>query len=154
VTAKVIVPYTRDISLLRAVMRDEGHDVWFIRMRGEHDYWQLLRDVWAAQKTVVVIEHDILVWPGAIDELLACPCMWCSNSYRIQLHDGRAGVGLHHALGCTKLSADLMRLIPDAFDAMPSRHWQRLDAQLCRAAYEVCQCPHPHRPPVIHLPSA
>lgn len=150
----VIVPHTRDVTLLRSILRDQGHEPWCVKLSGDHDYWQLLRDVWAAQETVVIVEHDILPHPCAIDELCACPGMWCSNSYRIDTGNGRCGIGLHHCLGCTKLSADLMRLIPNAFDEMPSRHWSKLDAQLCHIAMTAGQIPHPHRPPVIHLPKA
>jgi hypothetical protein len=118
----------------------------FAPVSHDHDYWKLFCELWREGKTVVLIEHDVLPWPGAIEELLACPALWCSCSYRIN-----GGYGIHHAFGCTKISADFMQLLPDVWQRIINREWHALDSQLCHAALQAGQVPHPHRPPAIHL---
>lgn len=118
----------------------------FVQLDYEGSYWRLLCELWEARETVVIVEHDILPWHGALDELAACPGQWCSFTYQIN-----GGVGIHHAFGCTKITAALMEAVPHVWRDTADRRWHTLDAQLCHAALMAGQVPHPHRPAVIHL---
>jgi hypothetical protein len=107
-------------------------------------YRRLLQRLWQARTTVVIVEHDVVPWYGAIEELHHCMGLWCSCSYRLQ-----GGYGVHHSLGCTKLSGRLMQLLPTLWDE-PGK-WDALDQRLWFAARAIGQEPHPHKPPVLHL---
>ena len=124
----------------------------YIFMGGDEYYHRLLSDLWEDQEDVIIVEHDVLPWPGAIEELAQCPYPWCSCSYKIGLSQtGKAGYGIYHTFGCTKFSSHFMGQLPYVWSQIESRHWRHLDAQLSAAAVAVGQIPHPHRPPVLHL---
>lgn len=148
---RVVVPFTKRLPVVEQVLRAEAPEAEWVEMREPTSYWELLRSLWLHREDVLIVEHDVIPWPGALTELAACPGMWCSCSYHIDTGNGRSGIGLFHHLGCTKLSADLMRRVPAAFEQMPDRHWSKLDAQLCHIALGAGLIPHPHRPAVTHL---
>lgn len=111
---------------------------------GEDGYRQLMLGVWRERKPVIIVEHDILPWPGAIEELIACPCLWGTYSYRCH-----GGIGISHMLGCAKITAELIDLLPDLWDSPV--HWAKIDGHLFFGAERAGQQPHLHRPAVIHL---
>jgi hypothetical protein len=143
---KVIVPYApgRLHSVTRRVIESYELPTEFIRLDFDDSYRLLLKDLWVDGETVVIIEQDVVPWPGAIEELHHCMGEWCSCAYRLF-----GGYGVYHHLGCTKLSSELMRKLPHLWDI--PRHWNSLDTHLRWEADQVGIHPHPHRPPVIHL---
>lgn len=140
---KIVVPYTTLDPATELVLSSHG-DVTFERLDAFFTYIELLRELWQERQPVVIVEHDIVPWPGALEELWACPGRWCSYSYRLL-----GGVGIFHGFGCTKLTGELMQATPTVWDE--PGEWHTLDARLFHAAREVGLEPHPHRPPVVHL---
>lgn len=118
-------------------------DVRYVELRDDDSYRLLLQELWRQRQSVILIEHDILPWPGAIEELAGCSCAWGSYTYKMH-----GGLGIHHMFGCTKLTPALMQATDGLWDA-PCR-WDVLDQRLWFAARDRFE-PHPHRPPVIHL---
>ena len=141
---KVIVPFTRLHPVTEAVLASYSLNIRYERLEGDQAYRLLLQRLWREGETVVIVEQDILPWPSAIEELHQCMGLWCSCSY---LYGG--AYSLFHMLGCTKLSAKLMQLLPDLWDE--PGHWSTLDTRLYHAAMQIGEVAHPHRPPVIHL---
>lgn len=142
----VVVPYTNLPPLLPWLLQSYGIEPRLVDLRGgDHTYWSLLRSLWEARETVVVVEHDILPWPGAIEELSTCPGIWCANSY------DQRGIGIFHSFGCVKFSKALMEQTPTIWDEIQDRYWSKLDAQFEFLTYQQGIRPHHHRPPVIHL---
>ena len=109
-------------------------------------YWGLMRGLWEEGETFIVIEHDVLPWPGAIQELQNCSEDWCSFTYEM-----KNGYGIYHAFGCTKFGKGLIEALPDAWMQIEDHNWNRLDSQFCKLALMAGLVPHPHRPPVIHF---
>jgi hypothetical protein len=142
---QVIVPYRELNSWTRRVLDSYNLPVTYVPLGDDADaYRRLLQELWQLQQTVVLVEHDVVPWYGAIEELHHCMGLWCTCSYNL-----RGGYGVYHSLGCAKLSGELMRLLPTLWDA-PGR-WDTLDQRLWFAARDIGQEPHPHRPPAIHL---
>lgn len=112
--------------------------------KSDDAYWIFLTDLWRKQETVIIVEHDILPWPGALEELEACPGFWCAYSY------DQRGIGIFHSFGCVKFTGELMRLLPNIWEGI-NTHWSQLDQQFEWRAFQAGQRPHGHRPPVIHL---
>jgi hypothetical protein len=141
---KVICPHTTLHPVTKMVLDSYNLGVQYVPLYGTDGYRQLLQQLWQEQEDVVIIEHDIVPWPGCIEELYNCPGEWCTNSYHWQ-----GKVGLYHMLGCTKISVALMRSLPDVW-AQPG-DWSLCDRRLFFAAQALGKDPHQHRPPVIHL---
>jgi hypothetical protein len=143
---QVVVPYLNLHPVTREVLDGYELDLEYVQVDDSYGYHALMRRLWAKGETVVIVEQDVCPWPGAIEELWQCPAAWCSYSYRMH-----GGIGIAHALGCTKLSDRLMRAIPDVWDE-PAM-WNVLDQVLFFAARDEGLEPHLHRPPVVHLSS-
>jgi hypothetical protein len=142
---RVIVPYRTLNHWTERVLDSYGLPVMYAPLGDDDDaYRRLLQRLWQARQTVVIVEHDVVPWYGAIEELHHCMGLWCSCSYRLQ-----GGYGVTHSLGCTKISARLMQLTDGIWDE--PRKWDVLDQHLFFAARAVGQEPHGHRPPVLHL---
>src|SRR5688572_21038894 len=116
----VVVPYRNLHPVTRDVLESYQLPVRYVELNDDDGYRQLLKRIWQEGETVVLVEHDVVPWPGAIEELFACPCLWGSYSYRIN-----GGIGIHHGLGCTKISGALMRMLPGLWDQR--WHWSLVD---------------------------
>lgn len=148
---KVICPYTESRrylvnSLIAPIIKREGIDCEFITMNSDDDYWKLMCGLWEQREPLVINEHDVLPWPGAIQALFDCPYHWCSYTYEM-----KGGYGIHHGLGCTKFTTKFMENFPDVWINVDTTMWNTLDAQLSKAARFDNFYPHPHNPPVTHL---
>lgn len=101
-------------------------------------YSELVRDLWAEGEPFIIVEHDILPWPGALEELWECDCAWGAFSYLV-CNQYRTYIG------CMKF--DPSRLGPVTVPITP---WYQLDRRLIREVLRAGTY-HPHGPPVIHL---
>lgn len=145
----VVCPYTAVHPDTAAALADR--DVRYVRMVADDSYHRLLAELWETGGTFVVVEHDIVVRPGVIDELGACPEWWCGFPY---LFLG----GLHNGLGCAKFSAELLAEHPDVIAATleentpthPAGHWCNLDDRITRQLRRRGVAKHAHGPPVEH----
>lgn len=150
---KVVVPYTRYHSEVLDALHADGHDPLLCDVSGSDDaYWTLFDQLWRKGETFTIVEHDIVVRPGALDELASCPSPWCSF---LVPYVGREYAGL----ACAKFSAELLAREPGALDSValmqdsdhPPKHWCRLDSNLqCvlnAVGVEMCE----HEPALEHL---
>jgi hypothetical protein len=144
---KLVVPYTQLHPLVPRILATYGLSPIYVSLEDDDAYRRLMQRLWIDQETTVIVEHDILPWEGAVQELYFCPGSWCSCSYRLGGVHG--GVGIYHGLGCTKLSTKIMAATKGLWDK--PYHWSLIDRVLFFAAREQELDPHPHRPPVIHL---
>lgn len=115
-------------------------------------YWRLLAESWRQPGSTLIVEHDIGIRAGVIEELADCPEPYCGFPYPLD-----RGVMLA-CLGCTRFRSCLKAAEPDllgvvgevAGDGLPARDWRRLDVrtgdELKRRGYAM----HVHQPPVRH----
>lgn len=107
----------------------------------EFAYWRLLRELWEEGKPFILVEHDILPWPGALKGMWECPEPWCAHRYTV--------LGSYCAyLGCTKF--DPARLGACPLPDEPTE-WQKLDMLIVRELAKREHRGHVHDPPVCHL---
>lgn len=105
----------------------------------ENDYSALWCDLWTAGRTFVLVEWDIVPWPGAVTALLDCPEKWCS--YQYPLHKGN----LAHSFGINKVDP-----VGPAPDEWRDIHWARLDGAVLPELQKRLSRPHIHEPAVAH----
>lgn len=140
----VVVPYTDLHPLVPQLLATYGYTPEYRKLVGDDGYQCLMRELWERGEDVMIVEQDILPWPGAIEELFACECFWGAYTYRTN-----GGMGVYHMLGCTKITKRLMRQTEGVWDEW--RHWSVIDQTLFFAARNRGIEPHHHRPAVIHL---
>ena len=159
---KILVGYGRpDAWELKAVRRNldvQGIAYEAVDCSGdEHAYVDLLESTWNEGGGFIVVEHDILPWPGALAELEACSEDHCMFPY-IQ------GDRLSGFLGCTKFSAELTQTVAFPTDPVdpnrdPADHpdpamrlrWLGLDEAIAHVLVPAGFGAHLHLPPVVHL---
>jgi len=153
---RVVIPWApgpREYhELVARVLRADGLEPEPVRLDDNLAYGRLLVELWEAHETFVVIEHDIIPWPWAVDSMLRCANHWCRYPYR--QHGGYAA-----GFGCMKIEGSLAdqypRLVAEvaARDAhpWPAGDWRIIDVvidmELRRRGVE----PHEHLPGVAHL---
>lgn len=145
-TMNVVVPYASLHPATEMVLSDwPNSSVCFVNVgRVEDEYRQVLQALWMHRNDVIIVEQDIVPWPGSLEELWSCMGEWCGFSYKLF-----GGYGVFHGLGCTKIRRSLMAKLPTLWDE-PCK-WDVLDQRLLFAAREIGVEPHHHRPSVIHL---
>ena len=123
-----------------------AEQVKYAPMATDESYWELLRDLFAAGKSAIIVEQDIVVNETTIDELKICEHDWCAMPFPYRGND-RA-----YALACTKFSAALMARHPDLIEAIgehsdakhPPRHWCRLDSWIFEELNRLGENRHEH----------
>ncbi len=70
-------------------------------------YWREIRARWRGTEDLVLIEQDIEIVPGGVEEMLACEHDWCCYAYTIF----RTRQRLRYGLGFTKFSARAQQLV-------------------------------------------
>jgi len=139
------------LDAARLALRQDGIEFKLHYVDQDESYYDLLSGLWADQQGFIIVEHDIVVWPGAIGQLEECPEPWCLYPYY-------ASVGwCSDALGCTKFSAELLRQYPDVLkEPFPtccshSKYWCGLDRLIAHRLKEYGVEPHVHSPAVVNL---
>lgn len=88
---------------------------------GPDAYWSLLRDLWRSGDDFCIVEQDMVVPPGALASLEACPELWCGVPYELY------GVyGVWH--GVTRYRGALTWRLPHLPDEIEHRSWEQLDS--------------------------
>jgi len=125
----------------------EGYEVLEVQMSDPQHYGRLIRQMWDIGNGFVLIEDDVVPWPGAIQSLLDCEHDWCAYSFpRTAAEPGGWVLGL----GCVRFSHHLVRRHNlDALDG--SQRWDEVDGALIGVLHTAGETCHEHTPPVAHL---
>jgi hypothetical protein len=152
---KVICPYTNLQYATEFFLRLEEPKTRFVYTgHSTTAYYELLKELWNQQETFIMVEHDIVIWPGALHDLWECSEPLCAYEapYNITLVGGRRG--LSYGIGCLKWNSILMTKFPNLVIDTPEedREWVRLDQVfVVKAAIANNDCIHYHYPPIGHL---
>jgi hypothetical protein len=114
---------------------------------GKFGYADLLAELWEAGTGFVLVEHDVVPWPGAVGKLIACPEAWCVHGYPMNVDGIR---WTNRTLGCVKFSAKLTRATPEIAGRMRGIEWGYLDRMVVWVGEHHRQGFHEHTPQVAH----
>lgn len=149
----IAVPFTS----LRAetVVALAGEKIRYAPMLTDTSYWELLRDLWGAGQSFILVEHDIVVNETTLDELKVCDHDWCAMPFPYR------GEERAYSLACTKFSKGIIARHPDLIEivgqmsdeAHDPMHWCRLDMWLFMVLSELGEVRHEHEraTPVGHV---
>ncbi len=117
-------------------------------------YQEHLQARWDEGATFVNMEHDIVPWPGALQELVACPRNWCFFGYLADIDFVATNAA---PFGLVKFGASLIAAMPDVWELMSRRFandptaWAMCDIHLAEYARERgLFTPHQHSPSVLN----
>jgi len=147
----VIVPYMKPSSVLQTVV--DALRIQFVQPRlvklhkSPEAYWELLQQTWSKGDEFFIVEQDIIVWPGAINEMRNCEELWCT------LPSLCHGNIVAATFGCVKFSAQLIAENQDIWDKVAERSkvWFVQDSGFSKEMMAINKHPHVHFPAAIHL---
>jgi len=153
VQPNIVVPFTNDVSeplvhkATKLNLEMQGFRPRWERLNGtlaaDFAYDRLIRTLWAEGQPFIIVEHDILPWPGALRELWECECAWGAFPYYIF---GQ----FRTQLGCTKFDPAKLGACPLPDEPV---HWSRLDWAIITGLLDR-ETGHLHQPAVTHLNAA
>jgi hypothetical protein len=142
---KVYIPAVNENCPAALALRKEGVPFELVLMPHEYSYSDMLCELWKKQQTFISIEHDVVPWWGAIEQLWKCPQPWCSYEYP------PAPKALYAALGCIKIRGELPRQFPEICKVWENREWGYLDGLVCSVLQGIVGKTHIHKPPLAHV---
>lgn len=149
---KILCPFVELEWPVEFMLRAEHPDdvVWADCRGNDNAYFQAVREMWNSGETFVIVEQDILPWPGAVKKIYECPHKFCINwTPHWQSLSDRDSEPWTYAHGLVKYGQDLIHEIPNWFnDYQESQHWSQFDWNLVKTYQNQI---HYHMPPVIHL---
>lgn len=128
---RVIVGYTPKHlhrNTVEAILAQAPHAEFF-DVSGKPDaYFEMFARVWSAAQDFLLIEHDIVIQPGTLAALDACPEPWCACPIGVEVK--RSGRNEAY-FQCNRWRAEVMLERPDVTEIPTQRrHWGTLDAFL------------------------
>jgi len=134
---RIVVPALEADCPAHKALESEGvkHEVHL--MDNDYSYGELIDSLWGTE--FIIVEHDIVPWIGAIEELKNCKEDYCGFYYMIARKLGGT-------LGCTKFNFDFPI-------GLKNTHWTQVDGKIASAILKHTGKDdfHVHNPPVAHL---
>jgi hypothetical protein len=142
---KIYIPYSNYIQEATLISL-KGYDRETVLMVSNGSYLKYFQERWEEEESFINIEHDVVPWPGAIDELEHCQELWCGYCYK------KFELGNEY-FGCVRFSQELIKLIPDVWNEREqySKEYGNLDVHFSTYAKKCGIKFHQHFPSVIHL---
>jgi hypothetical protein len=135
----IIVPTPEVPCRAGDALRMEGLEILELMMLRENDYGYRFSEAWDLGSPFVVVEWDIIPWPGAVMALIECDEPYCTHRY--PLHRGNVtrgtGIGKYVPQG-------------EAPEIWAQTPWHQLDGEIVPFMNEHYGPPHVHEPPVAH----
>lgn len=143
---RIYVPYSKLLDATRISLR--GYDYETVLVKGKYGYSKFLKERWEKGESFINVEHDSVLWPGAIESLENCIGTWCVYDYS-QTNWSTQEAQLNSVpMGCMKITQQLMAKTWGVWDKPVD--WRECDVHLFRAAREAGLEPHQHFPSIVN----
>jgi hypothetical protein len=150
----VVMPYVGGMDDPRVIERVLSQPCTVVRQdvsTTQFDYWELTRQLWESGQDWAYVEHDVLIPPGCIAGLEACPEVWCMHSYTVQDDKPITDWGGNGAFGMVRFRGELTRKFSTLVADLFHHSWSRLDGQVISALFARGYKAHQHYPDAEHL---
>lgn len=147
-----MVPYVRLSPHTRAAV--DAYDPVYVETPGPFGYIDALEQAWSTGQGFCLVEQDKVPWPGALEQLWACPGQWC-----VFPCPTRNGSFVDFpTLATVKFSTDMIQAHPNLMQWVrtisvgdrPAGFPLRLDMAIYDIASRLRIAPHWHGPAVDH----
>ena len=135
------LPWTRDEDA-RVVHRSVGQINPVDLRGGGTNYARFFEWLWEGGGPYIIVEHDVVPWPGAVKQLRQCHEPWCAFAY------GEYDIAAEAfpPMGCAKFDPRGLDL---PFEDYPD--WSVLDREISNGLAQQGVAVHQHYPGVTHL---
>lgn len=141
---KIFIPYTEIQPATKIALI--GYNYTPIEVKGDFGYSNYFKDRWEEGQTFINLEHDVVVYPGALKALWDCPEEWCVYDYHLPNHWSRNleievnGI----PLGCMKISDKMIEKTKALWDTAVI--WNKCDQHLTKCHLKI----HQHHPGIVN----
>ena len=141
---KIFIPYTdiQPATLIALI----GYNYTPIKVEGDFGYSNYFKQRWEEKEKFISIEHDIVIWPGALEAIWDCPGELCTYDLQLPNHRTR-NLEIDTTCvppGCIKFSKEFIEKTPGFWDK-PVK-WDMCDQHLIKCGIKV----HQHFPGVVN----
>lgn len=141
----IFIPFTKISDATLISLR--GYNYIPIKVKGKYGYCKFFRERWDDGEDFINIEHDCVIWPGAIEDLKACPKIWCGYDYS-SITDWESPRINSVPLGCVKITQDFIKRLPNIWNLKVG--WYECDTYLFNLAKNVNIQIHQHFPGIVN----
>jgi hypothetical protein len=143
---KIVIPAMSRPCLPEMALRTNGYSPQVVIMEDDYHYSRLFNDLWDAHEDFIIVEHDIVPWPGAIESFFGCNQHWCGFQYP---QGGAWGGGL----GCVRFTGAFTKAFSKFPGIWKNPHWYVLDRDTMETIRKNTEYDYycVHTPPVAHL---
>lgn len=141
----IFIPYTdiKPATLIALI----GYNYMPVKLEGDYGYYEYFKKRWDERKTFINIEHDVVVYPSALEAIWNCPEEWCAYDYHLPIHR-KQSLGSNVPLGCVKFSPSFIEKTHDLWSE-PVK-WNVFDVHIAKLGLSV----HQHYPSVVNASEA
>jgi hypothetical protein len=142
----IVVAAVRSLSPATLALTMEGLTVteYLMRQGDPYHYGSIFTELWLKSHGFILVEGDVVPWPGALDKLVACKHDWCCFEYPTTITSKCDG------LGCMKFSGNMVRKIPHNI-LWQNTAWNSLDGIVHETLELAGKTVHIHTPMVAHV---
>ena len=143
---KIYLPHTKILDATLISLR--GYDYNKILIKGKFGYSKYFKQRWLERESFINIEHDSVLWPGAIESLENCISPWCAFDYSSETNwerDRDAGIMHSYQLGGMKITQYLIDHTKGIWDKPID--WHNCDTHLFSSTEIRC---HQHFPGIVN----
>lgn len=142
----IYVPYTSINEATTFAL--QGYNPIYVKMEKQESYLEFLKQRWKEGESFINVEHDVVPWIGAIDELIDCKFTWCAYGYKI-----KESIEFTPYFGCVKFTSQLIHLLPEIWNDREkiSKDWNTLDMFMEKYARDHGIKVHQHFPAVHNV---
>lgn len=135
----IYVPWAREHPECRAALAPFS-PVYADVSGDPYAYGRMIERLWRRAISFVIVEHDVLVRPDTLPDLLSCRHPWCA--YSVWMGEGEVAT-----FGCVRFAASIL----EEPWLVPATDWQRLDAAVEAWLVGKGHVKHVHYPALAHL---
>jgi len=145
---KILIPALNENPLAAKALRAEGLNPTVRIVNHYTSYSKIIQEYWNAHETFIIVEHDVIPWPGALKQLWDCEEEWCGFAYPLHAQTLFGGY-----LGCTKFDKTLIERTPHLIYVIDNLRWMDIDGQILTLLQKITKAKHfhQHSPPVAHI---
>lgn len=147
---QVFVPISRPYAQPATRIALAPYSPTYVKVRGDTGYPEMLAALWKRGTAFIIVEQDVVPWPGAIEELQSCPKPWCAFAYDKHYRMERGAPGDAVYLGCAKFSDELIAATPYVWSDWMTAHWASVDTRISAIARSSGFDVHQHQPGVVN----
>lgn len=145
---KIYVPFSKLLDATLVSLR--GYDYETVKCEGDYGYSDFLKQRWLGE-SFINVEHDSVLWPGAIESLENCISPWCVYDYTQVVWETQEAPLNSVPMGCAKITTYLMDKTKGIWDTPVD--WRECDVHLYKEAIKAGFKPHQHFPGIVNANS-